>query len=55
MSETRPKKKPTKAVRPNPTGDDAWFDPIHSEKKQMDEETKGKLRQTESWHAFQTF
>jgi hypothetical protein len=48
------KKKATKAIHPD-LSESARFDPRNLEKRRIGEESEGKQRQTESWHAFSTF
>jgi hypothetical protein len=55
MSTANPKEKATKAFHPDLPEEDAWFDPISSEKERLNEEDEGKNRHTESWHSFETF
>jgi hypothetical protein len=49
------KYKATKAFHPDLPDKHAWFDPLNLEKDRIGDETKGKQRQTESWHSFSTF
>jgi hypothetical protein len=48
------KRKTTKSIHPD-LPERARFDPINLEKESIDEESEGKQRKTESWHAFSTF
>jgi hypothetical protein len=55
MRGATPKDKATKEFHPDLPAEDAWFDPINSEKERLNEDDEEKNRQTESWHSFGTF